>query len=188
MVQAWYQGGVSVFDFSDSARPVEIAFFDRGPLDARQLFTGGYWSTYWYNGHIYGSEIARGLDVFKLTPSDYLSQNEIDAASQVRSTEFNPQLQPRIVWPATAVVALAYVDQLTRSKGIEAERARTLTAALKRLDQLKSGRDRGAAALLDQLDAEAADLERKAGAADPRDAKRLQLLSSTIKTRTSSLR
>jgi hypothetical protein len=188
MVQAWYQGGVSVFDFSDSARPVEIAFFDRGPLDARQLFTGGYWSTYWYNGHIYGSEIARGLDVFKLTPSDYLSQNEIDAASQVRSTGFNPQSQPRVVWPATAVVALAYVDQLTRSKGIEAERARTLTAALKRLDQLKSGRDRGAPALLDQLDAEAADLERKAGAADPRDAKRLQLLSSTIKTRTSSLR
>ena len=72
MVQAWYQGGVSVFDFTDSTKPVEIAFFDRGPLDAKKLITGGYWSTYWYNGHIYGTEIARGLDVFKLTPSEYL--------------------------------------------------------------------------------------------------------------------
>ena len=84
MAQAWYQGGVSVFDFTDSAHPVEIAFFDRGPIDAKQLITGGYWSTYWYNGHIYGAEIARGVDVFKLTPSEYLSQNEIDAANAVR--------------------------------------------------------------------------------------------------------
>ncbi|MDH4065232.1 MAG: DUF305 domain-containing protein, partial [Acidobacteriota bacterium] len=66
MVQAWYQGGVSVFDFTDSAKPVEIAFFDRGPLDAKKLITGGYWSTYWYNGYIYGTEIARGIDVFRL--------------------------------------------------------------------------------------------------------------------------
>ena len=99
MVQAWYQGGVSVFDFTDSAKPVEIAFFDRGPIDAKQLITGGYWSTYWYNGHIYGSEIARGIDVFRLTPSEHLSQNEIDAAMLVRSEEFNAQQQTRIVWP-----------------------------------------------------------------------------------------
>ena len=85
MVQAWYQGGMSVFDFTDSTKPVEIAYFDRGPIDAKQLITGGYWSTYWYNGHIYGSEIARGLDVFKLMPSEHLSQNEIDAATLVRS-------------------------------------------------------------------------------------------------------
>ena len=84
MVQGWYQGGVSVFDFTDSTKPVEIAFFDRGPIDAKQLITGGYWSTYWYNGHIYGSEIARGVDIFKLTPSEFLSQNEIEAATQVR--------------------------------------------------------------------------------------------------------
>jgi hypothetical protein len=188
MVQAWYQGGVSVFDFTDSAKPVEIAFFDRGPIDGTQLITGGYWSTYWYNGHIYGSEIARGLDVFKLTPSEYLSQNEIDAATLVRSSEFNAQQQPKIVWPASAVVARAYVDQLTRSKGIQPERARTLTAALKRVDQLRSGQERGAAALLDQLDAQAAELEREAGTADSRDAVRLRSLAATIKGRTASLR
>jgi hypothetical protein len=188
MVQAWYQGGVSVFDFTDSAKPVEIAFFDRGPIDGKELITGGYWSTYWYNGHIYGSEIARGLDVFKLTPSEYLSQNEIDAATLVRSSEFNAQQQPKIVWPASAVVARAYVDQLTRSKGMQPERARTLTAALKRVDQLRSGHERGAAALLDQLDAQASELEREAGAAEPRDAARLRSLASTIKGRTASLR
>jgi len=188
MVQAWYQGGVSVFDFTDSTKPIEIAYFDRGPIDGKQLVTGGYWSTYWYNGHIYGSEIARGLDVFKLKPSEYLSQNEIDAATEVRSTEFNAQQQPRVVWPATGVVALAYVDQLTRSKALQPERARTLTAALKRVDQLRSGRDRGAAALLDQLDAQAVDLERQAGSADARDAARLKSLASTIKGRTASLR
>ena len=89
MVQAWYQGGVSVFDFTDSAKPVEIAFFDRGPLDATQLITGGYWSAYWYNGYIYGGEIARGIDVFRLMPSEHLSQNEIDAARAVYSDRFN---------------------------------------------------------------------------------------------------
>ena len=85
MVQGWYQGGLSVFDFTDSANPVEIAFFDRGPLDAKNLIIGGYWSTYWYNGNIYGSEIARGIDMFRLLPSEYLSQNEIDAAMLVRA-------------------------------------------------------------------------------------------------------
>jgi hypothetical protein len=188
MVQGWYQGGVSVFDFTDSAKPVEIAFFDRGPIDGKQLITGGYWATYWYNGHIYGAEIARGLDVFKLTPSEHLSQNEIDAATLVRSSEFNAQQQPKIVWPASGVVARAYVDQLTRSKAVQPERARTLTAALKRVDQLRSGQERGAAALLNQLDAEAAELEREAGTADSRDAVRLRSLAATIKGRTASLR
>src|SRR4029079_5485185 len=120
MVQGWYQGGVSVFDFTDAANPVEIAFFDRGPIDGARLVTGGYWSAYWYNGHIYGSEIARGLDVFRLKPSEFLSQNEIDAATLVRSEETNTQLQTKIVWPASAPVALAYVDQLTRAKSIQA--------------------------------------------------------------------
>jgi hypothetical protein len=96
MVQGWYQGGVSVFDFTDSAHPVEIAFFDRGPLDPKILITGGYWSAYWYNGNIYASEIARGLDVFRLAPSEYLSQNELAAATLVRSHVFNPQRQSRI--------------------------------------------------------------------------------------------
>ncbi len=127
MVQAWYQGGVSVFDFTDSAKPFEIAFFDRGPLDAKQLITGGYWSTYWYNGHIYGAEIARGLDVFRLTPSEHLSQNEIDAAVQIRSSVFNTQEQPRIVWPPSSVVARAYLDQLARSKSLPPERAAVIS-------------------------------------------------------------
>ena len=120
MVQAWYQGGVSVFDFTDSARPVEIAFFDRGPVNEKQLVSGGYWSTYWYNGFIYGAEIARGLDVFRLTPSEFLSQNEIDAATQVRVPTFNAQQQPKVTWPATIVVARAYLDQLTRSNAVAA--------------------------------------------------------------------
>ena len=96
MVQGWYQGGISVFDFTDSANPIEIAFFDRGPVDEKVLMSAGYWSVYWYNGHIYGSEIARGLDILKLIPSEHLSQAEIDAAMQVRWTEFNPQMQPRV--------------------------------------------------------------------------------------------
>jgi hypothetical protein len=114
-VQAWYQGGISVFDFTDSANPVEIAYFDRGPISDTQLLTGGFWSAYWYNGRIYGSEIARGLDVFTLTPSEHLSANEIAAAQLVRVDEFNPQHQERITWPATAAVALAYLDQLERT-------------------------------------------------------------------------
>ena len=108
MVQGWYQGGVSVFDFTDSAHPMEIAYFDRGPIDAARLITGGYWSTYWFNGSIFGSEIARGMDVFKLLPSEYLSQNEIDAASPSQATEFNAQNQPKVTWPAVTVVARVY--------------------------------------------------------------------------------
>src|SRR5439155_566604 len=111
MVQGWYQGGLSVFDFTDASKPVEIAFFDRGPIDPKVLITGGYWSTYWYNGAIYGSEIARGIDVFRLKPSEFLTQNEIDAATLVRTEELNTQEQTKVVWPATSVVALAYVDQ-----------------------------------------------------------------------------
>jgi hypothetical protein len=188
MVQAWYQGGVSVFDFTDSANPVEIAYFDRGPIDPKHLITGGYWSAYWYNGHIYGGEIARGVDVFKLTPSEHLSPNEIEAASQVRSNEFNAQQQPRVVWPATSAVARAYVDQLTRSKGIQAERAGAVRAALDRADKVKSGRDRGAAAVVSELDVLATQLERDAGAASGRDAVRLKSLAATVTGRPASLR
>jgi hypothetical protein len=188
MVQAWYQGGVSVFDFTDSAHPVEIAFFDRGPLDAKNLILGGYWSAYWYNGAIYGSEIARGVDIFKLKPSEYLSQNEIDAANLVRSTEFNPQEQPRVVWPASTVVARAYLDQLTRSKGIAPERASAVTAALERVDGLRTGRERGAAAMLDQADALTTQLEHDADGATGHDAMRLRSLAATIRGRTAALR
>ena len=113
MVQAWYQGGLSVFDFTDSANPKEIAYFDRGPIDANNLTTAGYWSTYWYNGHIYGAEIARGVDIFRLKPSADLSENELAAANAMRRDVFNAQHQPKISWPATPVVGRAYLDQLT---------------------------------------------------------------------------
>jgi len=188
MVQAWYQGGLSVFDFTDSTTPVEIAFFDRGPIDATQLVLGGYWSTYWYNGNIYGSEIARGIDVFSLTPSEYLSQNEIDAAMMVRAEELNTQQQSRIVFPPSVAVARAYVDQLARTKGIQAERARAVRAALEKADGLRTGKERGAAIVLDELDALATQLESDAGAARGRDAVRLRSLAATIKGRTAKLR
>jgi hypothetical protein len=189
MVQGWYQGGISVFDFTDSARPVEIAYFDRGPLDAKQLITGGYWSAYWYNGHIYGAEIARGIDVFRLTPSEELTRNEIDAAIQVRSEEFNAQQQPRVEWPATSVVARAYLDQLTRSKGIAPARAAAVKDALERVDGVRTGQEAGAAATLDQLDALATQLESDAAAAAAKqDQTRLRSLAATIKGRTARLR
>ena len=180
MAQGWYQGGVSVFDFTDSAHAIEIAFFDRGPIDAKTLITGGYWSAYWYNGNIYGSEIARGIDVFRLTPSEYLSQNEIDAATQVRTDELNVQEQGRVAWPATAVVARAYLDQLTRSKAIEPERARAVRTALDHADDARSSRGKSQAAI-DQLDGLTAQLDRDAAAAVGRDAARLRSLAATLK-------
>jgi len=188
MVQGWYQGGVSVFDFTDSARPVEIAFFDRGPIDAKELIVGGYWSAYWYNGYIYASEIARGLDVFRLTPSEYLSQNEIDAALLVRSEEVNTQAQTRAVWPASPVVARAYLDQLTRSKGISTERARAVKEALDKADGIRTGREKNAATVLAQLDALVKQLESDASSASGRDAMRLHALAETLKGRTARLR
>ena len=130
-VQAWYQGGVSVVDFTDSANPVEIAYFDRGPVDEEELISAGYWSTYWYGGYIYGTEIARGLDVFALEPSDYLTENEIAAAS-LKETDLtvNAQTQQRVVWPDVPVVALAYLDQLLRSNVISSARADQLSSVL----------------------------------------------------------
>ncbi|MEN3335773.1 MAG: hypothetical protein V7641_5138 [Blastocatellia bacterium] len=119
-VQAWYQGGISVMDFTDAAHPVEIAYFDRGPIDPHMLVLGGEWSAYWYNGHIYASEIARGLDILELSPNEFLTQNEIDAAKTVRVAELNVQNQQRIEWPAQLVVAKAYLDQLERSQALPA--------------------------------------------------------------------
>jgi len=129
-VQAWYQGGISIVDFTDPAQPFEIAYFDRGPIDPKMLVLGGDWSAYWYNGYIYGSEIARGLDVFELTPSKFLTQNEIDAAKTVRVSELNVQNQQKIEWPAQLVVAKAYVDQLSGSQGLPAERIAALRKAI----------------------------------------------------------
>ena len=188
MVQGWYQGGVSVFDFTDSAHPVEIAFFDRGPLDATKLILGGYWSAYWYNGHIYGSEIARGMDVFRLTPSEYLSQSEIEAATLVRTDELNVQEQQKVTWPATSVVARAYLDQLTRTNGIVPARANAVRTALERMDQIHSSKDKNAGATLSQLDSLVSQLEQDASAASGRDAMRLRSLAATIKERAAKLR
>jgi hypothetical protein len=187
MVQAWYQGGISVFDFTDAAKPVEIAFFDRGPIDPKALHTGGYWSAYWYNGNIYGSEIARGIDVFRLKPSEHLTQNEIDAASLVRTEELNTQVQTKITWPASTPVALAYLDQLGRTNAVPAERARAVRTALDRADDVRGNSGR-ASAVLDQLDALATQLESDAASAAGRDATRLRALASTLKGRAARLR
>ncbi len=130
MVQAWYQGGISVFDWTDAAHPKEIAFFDRGPSDSTRMGPGGSWSVYWYNGQMLSSEIARGLDIFELTPSPLLSQNEIDAAKSVRLPYLNAQGQPKIVWPASFSVARAYLDQLARSNGMSSSRIGAVRNAL----------------------------------------------------------
>jgi hypothetical protein len=188
MVQGWYQGGVSVFDFSDAAHPVEIAFFDRGPLDAARLITGGFWSAYWFNGRIYATEIARGLDVFRLLPSDQLSKNEIEAAHLIRYDEFNAQLQPKVTWPAVPVVARAYVDQLTRSKGIQPARAAAVGSALDRADKLHSAKDRGAEELAKELDNLSTQLTSDAGSATGPDTAREQALASTLKGLAAKLR
>jgi len=130
MVQGWYQGGISVFDWTDPAHPKEIAFFDRGPMDSTKLEGAGSWSAYWYNGHIVSSEIARGLDILDLQPSALLSQNEIDAAKLVHFEQLNVQDQPRLVWPASFVVARAYLDQLERTNGLAGNRIASARQAL----------------------------------------------------------
>ena len=187
MVQSWYQGGVSIFDFTDSANPVEIAFFDRGPVDATQLMSGGYWSTYYYNGFLYGAEIARGIDIFRLLPSEHLSQNELDAAALVRWEEFNSQQQPKVTWPSSVVVARAYLDQLKRSKAISEARAGAISSTLDRAERVRSN-DRGAAPAAAELVTLAADLERDAAAASGRDAARLRAMAETVKGRAAQLR
>ena len=141
MVQAWYEGGVSVFDWTDAARPKEIAYFDRGPSDSTRFGDGGPWSTYWYNGAIYSSEIGRGLDVIELVPSEHLTLNEIDAAKTVRLEHFNAQGQPRFTWPPSFPLARAYVDQLERSKCMNASRVAQLRSGLQSAEgQLRVGR------------------------------------------------
>ena len=157
-VQSWYQGGISVIDFTNSTEPLEIAYFDRGPIDAEALVTGGFWSSYWYKGLIYGTEIIRGLDVLELTPSEYLSEHEI-AASNMADLDgvFNPQQQFPVTWPQHPQIALAYVDQLTRNSGdpLGLESLRTsLEMALVRVESNR--KDRG---LAKTLTAHAAELK-----------------------------
>jgi hypothetical protein len=148
MVQGWYQGGISVFDWTDPAHPREIAYFDRGPMDSTKLVGAGSWSAYWYNGYIVSSEIARGLDIFELRPSGFLSQNEIAAAKLVHFDYLNAQDQQQLVWPASFVVARAYLDQLARSNGLAPSVVSAARTTLARAERLSGQRRRDALAQL----------------------------------------
>ena len=184
--QAWYQGGLSVIDFTDSANPVEIAYFDRGPIHEEKMVLGGYWSTYWYQGKIYGTEIARGLDVFALTPSDFMTENEIAAALIAdQQGVFNPQQQFPVTWPHEPVVARAYMDQFARGDALSPSLVTDLTDALDNAQtRLESGaRDRD---LSDKLKSLAAQLA--AGDGDANTIKRRAALGATLKGIASRLR
>lgn len=177
-VQAWYQGGLSIIDFTDSANPVEIAYFDRGPIHEEALILAGYWSTYWYKGRIYGTEIARGLDIFALEPSEHLSENEIAAALLADQGEiFNPQQQFRVTWPAEPIVARAYIDQLNRSESLDEainnDLNTVLDAAVVALE--KGGSDRSLARTLKKLAKSVDD-----GSGDAPSMKRRSALADTL--------
>ena len=188
-VQAWYQGGISVIDFTDSFNPIEIAYFDRGPYLEDELIPGGFWSVYYYEGAIYGTEIQRGLDVFQLTPSDHLSANEIDAAYQAlpaigSKRLFNPQQQIPMTWPAKPEVALAYLDQLLRDKIIDKETAKNLADKLtEAVLAMETGGSRRLARQIDGFN-----LLSKEWDADQRSKVRLEKLDVTLKTIAEGLR
>jgi hypothetical protein len=148
MAQAWYQGGISIFDWTDPAHPKEIAFFDRGPMDSTKLVGAGSWSAYWYNGYLVSSEISRGLDILELQPSGLLSQNEIDAAKLIHFDYLNAQDQQKLVWPASFAVARAYVDQLARANGLAAARVAATRDALAHAEQQSGQQRRNALTLL----------------------------------------
>jgi len=176
-VQAWYQGGVSVMDFTDPEHPQEIAYFDRGPIDPKMLVLGGDWSAYWYNGAIYGSEIARGLDVFELTSTDLLTQNEIDAAKSVRVKELNVQNQQKLEWQPKLVVAKAYVDQLERSQALPKDQIASLRKAIRNAEKSHLKEKQVA-----KLKAMTGGLESGAGTAKTHaDASRMQALAEILK-------
>jgi hypothetical protein len=175
-VQAWYQGGISVMDFTDAEHPFEIAYFDRGPIDPKMLVLGGDWSAYWYNGHIYASEIARGLDIFELTPTKHLTQNEIDAAKAVRVAELNVQNQEKIEWPRQLVVAKAYVDQLERSQALPAGRIAALRQAIQRAESAHLNQRE-----LGELKSLAPELEKSALLTKSADSARLQALAEILR-------
>jgi hypothetical protein len=176
-VQAWYQGGISIVDFTDPMQPFEIAYFDRGPIDPKMLVLGGEWSAYWYNGYIYGSEIARGLDVFELTPTKFLTQNEIDAAKAVQVPDLNVQNQQKIEWPAQLVVAKAYLDQLSRSQALPADQIATLRKVIQSAESSHMSRSK-----LAKLKHMAPSLEKSAVTAKSQaDSARLHTLADILK-------
>jgi hypothetical protein len=175
MVQSWYQGGISVFDWTDPTHPKEIAFFDRGPLDVppnNGTSDAGFWSSYWYNGYIVGSEIQRGMDIFELKPSPYLSQNEIDAAKLVKFDWLNVQDQPHFVWPANIAVPRAYLDQLVRWNGISGSRAAAIKTELDAANAMSGGAKKAAFSKL------AGELNGDAGSA--KDGARVRAMAASV--------
>ena len=170
----------SMVDFTDASHPIEIAYFDRGPVDAERRTLGGMWSVYWHNGFIYGLETARGVDVFKLVPNKFITQNEIDAANQVHFDELNVQNQPKIVWPSNFVVARAYIDQLSRSHALTAKQLDALNGAIAKAE---SSKDVG------QLKTMAASHDKDANSSkSPSDASRMRAISGLFKERAGSAR
>jgi len=185
-VQAWYQGGLSLIDFTNSEKPQEIGFFDRGPIDQEHMVLGGYWSVYWYNGKIYGTEIARGIDVFSLQPSQYLSANEVGAAEVAdQGSLFNPQQQFPVQWPATPVVARAYLDQLVRKGIVEEVMAAELSQALESSESLiaQRAKDKKIAGKLVMLASAAA-----VGSDDEQEVQNIAVFSSMVNSIASELR
>lgn len=175
MVQSWYQGGISVFDWTDPSNPVEIAFHDRGPVNAERMENGGSWSVYWYNGKIYNSEISRGLDVFELKPTPYLTQNEIDAANTVKLDYLNAQGQPMFKWPSTYALARAYIDQLQRANAMSDTEIESMRRELYKAEQAGSSQESRI------LNALASTVEGKAKAVDSSYSEKMMKLANTIK-------
>ena len=173
MVQAWYQGGLSIFEWTDPKHPHEIAFFDRGPNNGERAQGGGFWSVYWYNGQIIGSEMQRGLDIFELTPSAAISQNEIDAAKSIHMDFLNAQDQAQLIWPATFALSRAYTDQLERWKGLAPDQVAAVRTGLSGAEGMSGGARRDA---LNKLAGQVTGYV--GGSTDPQ---RLQWLATSIK-------
>src|SRR5437660_11822274 len=163
-------------DFTDATHPFEIAYFDRGPIDPKMMVLGGDWSAYWYNGYIFASEIARGLDVFELTPSKFLTQNEIDAAKAVHVSDLNVQNQQKIEWPSKLIVAKAYVDQLSRSQALPPDKIAALQKAIQSAESSHLSKDS-----LAKLKRMAPSLAKDAGTAKSQaDSARLRALAEIL--------
>ncbi len=186
MVQGWYQGGISVMEFTDPDHPRELAYFDRGPIDAPPADSaaaatgisrtrgtiGGSWGAYWWNGLIYSSELDRGFDILALVPSDQISANEIAAAKLVHLAEYNPQSQQKIEWPAAFPVVRAYLDQLVRNNGLAAARTTAIAKALDAAEKQTGAAQRAALTTLAQQ------VNRDASGA--RDANRVKAMGAAI--------
>jgi hypothetical protein len=192
-VQGWYQGGVSIMDFTDADKAFEVGYFDRGSIDPpqpvdvpsaagaaqaagarpRSNTIGGSWGAYYWNGLIYSSELDRGMDILELTPSAELTANEIAAAKLVRFRDYNPQSQPKMTWPPAFVVVRAYLDQLVRGNGLAADRTSAISAALDAAES-KSGAARAAAlrAVAAQVDGDVK---------NAKDATRVRTMASEIR-------